>query len=281
VRGSISAELLLLRKRRSTWILLALWTALAMFFSYVIAYIDYRNGDPGEGPGYTPSLEELLPDQLAGHLSGGFPFFGGVFALMLGVLTLGSEYGWGTLRTVFVQRPGRLQVFAAKLVALAAGLVPFVLAVFALGTVSSYAIAWNEGVASGAPPLWDLVRALAAGWLILAVWAVLGVALGLLSRGTALAIGVGILYALVIEGLISAFADQIGLLEPLVQFFLRANAYSLVEGLGATTTGAATEGPGAFSGPFVGGAQAFIVLVGYIAVFLLLSGFLLRRRDVT
>jgi hypothetical protein len=31
----------------------------------------------------------------------------------------------------------------------------------------------------------------------------------------------------------------------------------------------------------VGGAQAFIVLVAYIAVFLLLSGFLLRRRDVT
>jgi ABC-type transport system involved in multi-copper enzyme maturation permease subunit len=268
---------LLLRKRRSTWTLLAIWTALAMFFSYLLPYVEYRNGDIGGGAGQTP----LLPDRLAGHLSGGFPFFGGVFALMLGVLALGSEYGWGTLRTILVQRPGRLHVFAAKLVALGVGLVPFVLAVFVLGTASSYAIAWSEGAAAGQPPAWDLVRALAAGWLILAVWAAFGVALGLLSRGTALAIGVGILYALVIEGLISAFVDQISLLEPLVQLFLRANAYSLVEGLGATTSGAATDGPGAFSGPYVGGTQALIVLVGYIGGFVLLSGVLLHRRDVT
>ena len=280
MRGSVAAELLLLRKRASTWILLAIWTSLATFFSYLLPYVEYRNGDLGGGPGEV-SLEDLLPDRLAGHLSGGFPFFGGVFALMLGVLALGSEYGWGTLRTVFVQRPGRLRVFAAKLVALGAGLVPFVLAVFAVGAASSYAIAWNEGVEASWPSAWDLVRALAAGWLILAVWAALGVALGVLSRGTALAIGVGILYALVIEGLISAFADQVSLLEPLVQFFLRANAYSLVEGLGASTTGAATNGPGAFSGPYVGGEQALLVLVGYIAGFIALSGLLLRRRDVT
>jgi ABC-2 type transport system permease protein len=276
----MSAELLLIRKRRSTWILLGLWIALAMFFSYLLPYVEYRNGDIGGGPGQTP-LEELLPDRLAGHLSGGFPFFGGVFALMLGVLTFGSEYGWGTLRTVLVQRPGRLRVFTAKLFALAAALVPFVLAVFALGTVASYAIAWGEGAEAGSPPLWDLMRALAAGWLILAVWAAFGVALGVLSRGTALAIGVGILYALVIEGLISAFADQISLLDPLVQLFLRPNAYSLVDGLGASTSGAATDGPGAFSGPYVSGTQALIVLIGYIASLLVLSGLLLRRRDVT
>ena len=278
--GSITAELLLLRRRSSTWILLAVWTALATFFSYLLPYVEYLNGDLGGGPGQTP-LEELLPERLAGHLSGGFPFFGGVFALMLGVLALGSEYGWGTLRTVLVQRPGRLRVFAAKLVALGAGLVPFVLAVFLVGTIASYAIARTEGAAIAWPSAWEVVRALAAGWLILAVWAALGVALGVLSRGTALAIGVGILYALVIEGLISAFADQVSLLEPLVQLFLRANAYSLVEGLGASSTGAASNGPGAFSGPYVGAEQALLVLGAYIAGFIALSGFLLRRRDVT
>lgn len=280
MRGSVSAELLLLRKRRSTWILLAIWTALATLFSYLLPYVEYRNGDLGGGPGEVP-LEEMLPERFAGHLSGGFPFFGGVFALMLGVLALGSEYGWGTLSTVLVQRPGRLQVFAAKLVALGAGLVPFVLAVYAVGVVASYAIARTEGVDVSWPSASIVVRALAAGWLILAVWAALGVALGVLSRGTALAIGVGILYALVIEGLISAFADQVSLLEPLVEFFLRANAYSLVEGLGASTTGAATNGPGAFNGPYVGGTQALVVLSAYASAFLLLAGFVLRRRDVT
>jgi ABC-2 type transport system permease protein len=280
VSGSVAAEFLLLRERASTWILLGIWTALATFFSYLLPYVEYRNGDLGGGPGEV-SLAELLPDRLAAQLSGGFPFFGGVFALMLGVLALGSEYGWGTLRTVLVQRPGRLQVFAAKLIALGAALVPFVLAVFAVGIASSYAIARIEGVEAVWPSAWDIVRALGASWLILAVWAALGIALGVLSRGTALAIGVGILYALVIEGLLSAFADQVSQLEPLVEFFLRANAYSLVEGLGAATTGAASDGPGAFSGPYVGGVQAAIVLSVYLIGFLALSGFLIRRRDVT
>jgi ABC-2 type transport system permease protein len=278
--GSVAAELFLLRKRTSTWILLAIWTSLAIFFSYLLPYVEYRNGDLEGGPGQV-DLNELLPDRLAGNLSGGFPFFGGVFALMLGVLALGSEYGWGTLRTVLVQRPGRLRIFAAKVIALGIGLIPFVLAVYAVGTLASYAIAWNENVDTGGPPAWDVARALAASSLILAVWAALGITLGVLSRGTSLAIGVGILYALVIEGLISAFADQVGLLEPLVQFFLRANAYSLVEGLGASTTGAATDGPGAFNGPYVGGEQALLVLAVYVAALLGLSGYLLRRRDVT
>lgn len=280
MRGSVAAELFLLRKRTSTWILLGIWTALATFLSYLLPYVEHLNGDLGGGPEEVP-LEELLPHRLVGHLSEGFPFFGGVFALMLGVLALGSEYGWGTLTTLLVQRPGRLRVFAAKMLALGAALVPFVLTVFAVGAVSSYAIARHEGAEVDWPSAWVVVRALAAGWLILAVWAALGVALGVLSRGTALAIGVGILYALVIEGLLSAFSDQVSLLEPLVEFFLRANAYSLVEGLGASTAGAANNGPGAFTGPYVGAEQALFVLVAYIAGFLLLSGILFRRRDVT
>jgi ABC-2 type transport system permease protein len=280
MRRSVAVELFLLRKRASTWILLGIWTTLATFFSYVLPYVDYRNEESSAGPGVVP-LGDLVPHSFAGHLSEGFPFFGGVFALMLGVLALGSEYGWGTLRTLLVQRPGRLRMLGAKLLALGAALVPFVLTVFAVGAVSSYAIARGEGAEIDWPSAWLVVRALAAGWLILAAWAALGVVLGVLSRGTSLAIGVGILYALVVEGLISAFADQVSFLQPLVDFFLRANAYSLVAGVGATTSGAASNGPGSFEGPYVAPQQALLVLVAYVAGFLVLTGFTLRRRDVT
>ena len=34
----IAAELLILRKRAATWILLAVWTLLGIFFAYVIPY---------------------------------------------------------------------------------------------------------------------------------------------------------------------------------------------------------------------------------------------------
>ena len=52
----------------------------------------------------------MLPAQLMGTMLGGFPFFGGAFALMLGVLSLGSEYGWGTFKTAYTQGPGRLRL---------------------------------------------------------------------------------------------------------------------------------------------------------------------------
>jgi ABC-2 type transport system permease protein len=271
---SVSAELLVLRKRTSTWILLGIWLLLALVFAYVAPYATYLN-EPGREP-----LADMLPGRLVGNVLVGFPFFGGVLALMLGVLTFGSEYGWGTLRTLFTQRPGRLQVFGAKLLALAVALVPFVLAVFALGAGVSSVIALREGAAVDWPSAWLVVRGLGAGWLILAVWAAFGVLLAVLSRGTALAVGVGILYALVIEGLLSALASQVSAVDRLVEFFLRANAYSLVTELGVAASDVADTGPGSFDGPFVGGAQALLVLGSYALVFLVLSGWLLRRRDV-
>jgi ABC-2 type transport system permease protein len=273
MRRNVTAELLVLRKRAATWILLGIWTFLGVFFAYVIPYAL----DPEDAPG---GVEQYFPESLAGTLIVGFPFFGGVFALMLGVFAFGSEYGWGTLKTVFTQRPGRLRVFAAKLVALGLVLVPFVLALFAAGAVASSVIAQIEDAPVSWPSAWLLVRAIGAGWLILAVWAALGVLLGIVTRGTSLAIGVGILYALVVEGLLSAFADSVGVLEPLTNVFLRANGYSIAAALGASVDSIGSNGPGSFSGPFVDGIQALAVLVAFVAGFVALAAGLLRRRDI-
>jgi ABC-2 type transport system permease protein len=269
----VTAELLVLRKRAATWILLGIWTALGIFFAYVIPYAL----DPEDAPG---QLQDYLPGSLTGTLLEGFPFFGGVFALMLGVFALGSEYSWGTLKALLTQRPGRSRVLAAKLAALGITLVPFVVSLFAAGAVASYVIAQIEDAAVSWPSVWLLLRALAAGWLILAVWAAVGVLLGVLTRGTSLAIGVGILYALVIEGLLSAFADSVSLLEPLTSVFLRANGYSIATALGASRASIESSGPGSFSGPFVDSAQAVGALVAIAAALIALSGLLLRRRDI-
>ena len=271
MRGSVAAELFVLRKRASTWILLGLWILLATLFSYVLPYA----GEVARG-----SLTQLLPQGLVGNLMSAFPFFGGVFALMLGVLSIGSEYGWGTLRTLFIQRPGRLRTLAAKLLALAVALIVFVVLVFVAGAASSYLIAQLEGAAVSWPSAWLLIRAFGAGWLILAVWAALGVMVAVLSRGTALAIGIGILYALVIEGLLSAFAGGVSVLEWVVDFFLRTSGYSIVRALGTPAEAIADNGPGSFSGPYVGSGQALLVLGVYLVLALALSAVLLRRRDV-
>jgi ABC-2 type transport system permease protein len=270
----VAAELLVLRKRAATWVLLGIWTLLGIFFAYIVPYAL----DPEDATG---GLRQFLPESLAGNLLEGFPFFGGVFALMLGVFAFGSEYGWDTLKTLFTQRPGRLRVFGAKLAALGIVLVPFVVSLFAAGAVASYVIAGIEDAPVAWPSAWLLVRALGAAWLILAVWAALGVTLGVLTRGTSLAIGVGILYALVIEGLLSALTNSVGALEPLTQVFLRANGYSLAAALGASAEAIGSSGPGSFSGPFVSSGQAVAVLVAFVAGFVALTGVVLRRRDVS
>jgi ABC-2 type transport system permease protein len=270
---SVAAELLVLRKRAATWILLGIWTVLGVFFAYVVPYALDEEGSPG-------GVDQFLPGSLTGNLLEGFPFFGGVFALMLGIFAVGSEYGWNTLKTLFTQRPGRLRILAAKLAALAIVLVPFVLSLFAAGAVAAYVIAQVEDAPASFPSAWLIARALAAGWLVLAVWAALGVLLGVLTRGTSLAIGVGILYALVVEGLLSAFADSVSILEPLTNVFLRANGYSLALGVGASRDAIAESGPASFAGPFVATGQAIAVLVAFAAVFVAVAASLLRRRDI-
>jgi ABC-2 type transport system permease protein len=275
---SIAAELLVLRRRASTWTLLGVWVLLGLLFSYVLPYLTYRSDI--EGPRGS-SLDAMLPHHLADNLLGGFPFFGGVFALMLGVLTFGSDYGWDTLKTLLIQGPSRMRVFGAKMAAIAVGLVPFVIAIFVAGALASALIAGAEGAAVHWPSAWELTRAVAAGWFVMAIWAAFGVLLAVASRGTALAIGLGILYALIIEGLLSALASEVGWLDSLVEYFLRANAYSLVTAIGVPTSALTDNGPGSFFGPFVGAGQAIVVMSVYGIVFLGSAALLLRRRDVS
>jgi ABC-type transport system involved in multi-copper enzyme maturation permease subunit len=276
--SSISAELMILRRRAATWILLGLWAALAAFFAYILPYADYRGMTGGAKQ---QALNDLLPSAFVGSVLGGYPFFGGVLILILGVLALGSDYGWGTLKTLFTQRPGRLQVFGAKLIALGITLVGFVLASFATSAVASALIASRENAPMDWPGLSLLLKGMGAAWLIMAVWCALGVMLAVISQGTALAIGIGILYGLVIEGLISALLDTVDSLQRVIEVLLRANGYSLIAAVGASVADARENGPGSFSGPYVSGTQALLVLCLQLAVFVGVAAALLRQRDVT
>ncbi len=274
--NSISAELLLLRKRPSTWVLLGLWTLLAANFGYIFSYVAYLNGS---GDSVRP-LADMLPSRLVATLLEGYPFFGGVIVLILGVLTFGGEYGWGTLKTVYTQGPKRSQVLAAKIIALGIVLTSFVIVPFLVGALLSYGIALREDEAIDWPSVSVIARGLAAGWFLMVVWAAFGAVLAVLSRGTALAIGLGILYGLVIEGLLSAFVNDISVLRPVTEAFLRSNGYSLVEPLGLATEQVRGNGPGAFRGPYVSGLQAFSVLAAYFGAFVVLTGFVLRKQEV-
>ena len=224
--NSFRAELLLLRKRAATWILLAVALFQSLLFTYVLPYSSYLSG-PVAGRS-AADLRALLPESVASSVIGGFPFYFGTLALILGALVFGSEYGWGTLKTSLMQQPSRLRLFLAKAAAIVVVLALFVVSIFMVGAIASYVVAVREGAAVTWPPVWDIVRALGAGWLILTLWGLFGGLLAMLSRGTALAIGLGIVYGLVVEGLITGFGSSIRVLQDVAEAFLRTNGYSLI-----------------------------------------------------
>lgn len=278
--SSLAAELLLLRKRAAFWVLLGLWWLMAILFSYILPYYAYTSDANFQGRGYGAILlNELLPQNLVANISGSFPFFGGTIALIMAAMAMGGEYRWGTLTPAFTQRDGRLKIFLAKILAIALALALLVLALFSLGFGASLLIAWREGQAIDLPPLWELMRALGANWLLMAAWAGLGVMLAAISRGTSLAIGLGMIYGLVLEGIISSYGQQIDLLAKASKGLLRTNGYSLISSLGVTIQG--EVGPGQYSINSVSGTQAFIVLVIYIVLFISVTASLVRWRDVT
>jgi ABC-2 type transport system permease protein len=203
----------------------------------------------------------------------GFPVFGGAIALVFGALVVGSEYGWGTLKTVFVQHPGRLQVTSGTLLALALMQIAFVLAVFLPGVMCSFVVASVENTPVVWPSALDFAQGLGAAWLILTMWGMLGALLAALLRGATLAIGLGVFY-LLIERLLAGFANLSDIVSAVSKALPGTNAGSLTAALAPSST---TPGVAAA----VGTTQALLVMVDYLAAFVLVGIAPVLRRDVT
>src|SRR4029450_13644520 len=129
--------------------------------------------------------------------------------MILGALAPGSEYGWGTMQTALTQRPSRLAVHGGKLAALAASTLAIVLATFALNATVASVIATVESRPLDFPSLAELAKGVGSGWLILGMWCGLGALLGFAFRGVALPIGLGVVWVLGGENLVSAVADSL------------------------------------------------------------------------
>ena len=275
--SSFIAEIDKLIRQPATWILAIIWLALNQVFSYLIPYTSYLSTDNEREAEQV--LASTLPSELIANSISGFPVFAGAIALILGALAVGSEYGWGTLKTVLTQRPGRLSIYAGKLAALAVAVLGIVLATFASGALASSVIASVESEAINWPSVANLAQGFAAGFLILATWCLLGVVLALLFRSVALPIGLGLVWALVIENLIrSVAAPLLDFFDTLQKGLPGVNAGSLVAALGAPTRGEQAA-PGVISA--VDGTQATLVLIAYAVLFTLIAGFALQKRDVT
>ena len=281
--GSFQAEVLKLRKRPATWVLLGVVLALTQLFGYVLPYSSWLTGDQNtQTQGLDPQavLAGTLPGELVPTSLGGFPVFAGALALILGALTAGSEYCWGTMQTALTQRPARLAVYGGKLLALAASTLAIVLATLALNATVAGVIATVESRALDYPSLGELARGAGSGWLILGMWSGLGALLGFAFRGVALPVGLGVVWVLGVENLVSAVADSLlTSLRPLRDLLPGVNAGSLVWSLAPGGGSSGQAPPGVVDA--VTGGRATLALVLYLAAFAATGASLVRRRDVT
>jgi ABC-2 type transport system permease protein len=280
--ASFSAEILKLRKRPATWVLLGVVLGLTQLFGYVLPYSSWLTSDQNfQTQGLDPQavLAGTLPGELVPTSLGGFPVFAGALALILGALATGSEYGWGTMQTALTQRPTRLAVYGGKLAALAASTLAIVLATFALNATVASVIATVESRPLDYPSLAELAKGVGSGWLILGMWCGLGALLGFVFRGVALPIGLGVVWVLGVENLVSAVADSLLTgLRPLRDVLPGVNAGSLVWSL-APGGGSSGEAPPGVIDAVTGG-RATLSLALFVAAFAIAGAFLVRRRDV-
>jgi ABC-2 type transport system permease protein len=279
--GSFLAEVLKLRKRPATWILVGVVVLLTQLFGYFLPYASYAtDGQNFATQGLDPQgvLAGALPGELVPTTLGGFPVFAGALVLVFGALVAGSDYGWGTLQTAMTQRPGRLGLYGGKLAALAAAALAIVLVNLAAGAVTSGAIAALESRPLAYPGWLELAEGIGSGWLIMTMWACFGALLGFAFRSVALPVGLGVVWVLAVEGLVSAVADGLlTALQPLRELLPGVNAGSLVWAL-APGGDAGEAPPGVVDA--VSGGRATLALGLYVAAFAAAGAALLLRRDV-
>jgi ABC-2 type transport system permease protein len=286
ILGVLNGEFLKLRKRPAVYVCVGILLLLLLAFGYLLNWVIFTYTNPPTGPNGLPAgvtyaelKKALYPLRFIQNTLGGGTTLGGVLALIIGVLSQGSEFGWGTIKTAFTQRPRRLEWLAGKLISVVLTMLAMSVVLLAVAALTSFILASIDGADRTWPDAATVVKGLLAAWLIYCFWALFGIGLATLFRQSAMAIGLGLAYALVIEALIFGLLGQFvgDPVRKVQQWFPLANANYLVQSFGDATT---IRGAAAVK-PYADATHAVIMLVVYCAAFVVLSAVFIQRRDVT
>jgi ABC-type transport system involved in multi-copper enzyme maturation permease subunit len=275
VIGAFAAEWLKLRRNVYVWLTVLLILVVLAGRDYALNWYLIGVAHPVVPPDST--LEELRralhPIGLARMAAGNPSGVTGALEFIVGVLIVGTEYSWGTLRTVLTVGPGRLETFTAKALCL--------ILVMGIATILRYLVAAACSVVFATldhqaivwPPVVEVATSLPAAWLIAVCYASFGACLAFIFRRSTMAYGFGLTYLFVIEDRVVSILGQSGgsLLSQVWKLFPGPNATALVDSFGAGLGGQPL---------LVDSERAALTLVAYTTVALFVSAALLLRRDV-
>jgi ABC-2 type transport system permease protein len=236
----------------------------------------YQALHPAAGDRGPVSILTLYPDQFVNLVMGaGFPL-GAAMAIVVGAIYAGSEYSWGTWKTMLTQRPGRLTVWAGRVAVFTIWMGIMTVVLFAVGAASSVVVASFQGHAITWPAAVDIAKGFGAIWLIFAVNGAIGLALGVLIRQSAAALGIGLIYVLAVEIIAVRFIDSInsGAYQWIGNLFVNQNATALTQSFSSPAFGRSIA-------PAISAEHAVPVLAAYAVGLVVVAAGLLRLRDVT
>ena len=283
--AAFRGELFKVVRRPGVWVLLILLLALALLLGYVVTYLFDTYGSSAASQGLPQGTKladfkvALYPENFIKDTFSTWGALGGVFALIVGVLVQGSEYGWSTMKTLYTQRYGRLTMLFGKVAALGLVVLVMVVALFAVDAAASTGVALLDGKPIVFPAASVIVKAIVASFLIFGFWAMFGFGLATIFRQSAMAIGLGLAYALVVELLIFSLLRGFGgkIVQQIEQWFPIANTGYLASAFGEIKF----KGIPATPAPYADATHAVLMLLLYVAVFTAISAWLSRTRDIT
>lgn len=205
----VGAQFLALQRRGAILGLAAL--SVVLTFAGVIAVTlagGTTGAPPGPGGGGLTLAEIASSGGLADVLRQGSTLVGAV-SLAVVASVMASEFSVGTIRNLLLREPRRARLlaglFTASAAAVALGMVVACVVASAAVTVAAASRGIDTSAwwtAAGARSTAGAVLGLTAGAV---GWCLLGGALGVLTRSTAIAVGAGLAYALPVETILRAF----------------------------------------------------------------------------
>jgi ABC-2 type transport system permease protein len=245
----VTAEIFKLRTTRTFYGIVG--GALGLVLLIVVVAAATASWNPGDTP-----LRDLL----------GISGFAQVFALVLGILALTSEFRHGTITPSLLVVPDRVRLTLAKLGASLATGLALGLAATGLTAAIASAILNVRGIDTGLTGS-QVTKMVVGGTVAAALYAALGVGVGALVRNQVGAIVGTLVYLFVLENLLQIVK---ALRDPLAKY-----------GFGGVGSGLTGTGDAGADHPPLGQVSAGLVLAGYCAIFLLAGIAMMKRRDVT
>jgi len=290
----LRSEFYRLRRRWIFWVLLA--TILATpFLLYLLVYFsanaqlqNIRSGNtaipPEAARGQAVAIEQTLrmlrPDRVQAF---GVSVVNGLGTIMLIVFAashLGTEYGWGTLRTLLAHGASRSGFLATKCLSLLLFAIGFAFIGAVAAIAASYLTAALAGFeTSPGVDLGEVASASAHGVFGFVPYMALATAFAIATR----AAGSGITAGLVVyfaEGIVASVLVSLNRdFAPIVNYGISRNVASITRVASAPVATSPSGEPLPTTLPDPG--QAAVVLLLYTAAFLAFAWWQLRRRDVT